>query len=336
LSPRWRSGDLCADVWTRLRAELPLAAYVHLQGWGEPLLHPRIADMVRDVRRAGRRVGITTNGDLLGDAAPWLVAERADLVTISIAGDRGTHEKLRDGSSFEQLLANVGHLARLRRRKRRRPRIQISYLLTLSNAERLPAAVRESARVGADELFVIHLEARPSRQLYELAALGARGAPAAVRAAVEEAAEAAREVGLGFRAPPLVPDEVLTCALDPSRFAFVGWDGRVAPCVHLLLPLRDAIPRWTEQGPVDVEPVVLGQLAERTLEEILTGGSRRRFLAPFEARRAIERRFLAGVIGSWGSDAAERLEHADEARSRALRANPFPRSCAGCPKAAGW
>ena len=35
----WLEGDLSAGLWQRLRPDLRLARHVHLQGWGEPLLH---------------------------------------------------------------------------------------------------------------------------------------------------------------------------------------------------------------------------------------------------------------------------------------------------------
>ena len=65
LAGQWRDGDLGSDTWRRLVPDLALWKHVHLQGWGEPLLHNGLHSMVRDAHAAGCRVGITTNGDLL-------------------------------------------------------------------------------------------------------------------------------------------------------------------------------------------------------------------------------------------------------------------------------
>jgi len=39
LGDHWREGDLSEGVWNVLEPDLPLATHIHLQGWGEPLLH---------------------------------------------------------------------------------------------------------------------------------------------------------------------------------------------------------------------------------------------------------------------------------------------------------
>jgi MoaA/NifB/PqqE/SkfB family radical SAM enzyme len=41
---------------------------VHLQGWGEPLLHRQFFEIVARAKKAGCRVGTTTNGILLDRA----------------------------------------------------------------------------------------------------------------------------------------------------------------------------------------------------------------------------------------------------------------------------
>lgn len=67
------------ETWSRLERDLDLARYVHLQGWEEPLLHPRLPGMVDAVKAAGAAVGLTTNGDLLGPAVEWIVARQVEL-----------------------------------------------------------------------------------------------------------------------------------------------------------------------------------------------------------------------------------------------------------------
>ena len=89
---------LVADAtWDRLSSDLGLARHVHLQGWGEPLLHPRLPEMAKAAKAAGSDVGITTNGDLLEPAIDWIVEERVDQIVFSVAGDDATHADLRAG-----------------------------------------------------------------------------------------------------------------------------------------------------------------------------------------------------------------------------------------------
>ena len=92
----------------------------------------------------------------------------------------------------------------------------------------------------------------------------------------------------------------------------------------------------TEEGTLQVEPVVFGRLADAGLREILRGDARRRFTAPFAERLAAEERFRTAAAGLWGGEALARLEEADLRREEELAARPLPPPCAACHKALGW
>ena len=332
LGDQWREGDLDPESWRRLRSDLELAEHVHLQGWGEPLLHPDVDAMVADAKAAGCEVGLTTNGDLVDGALDWIVTRGVDLVTVSVAGSDARDAGVRDSASSAAAWQAVSALAT---RRRRRPRVQVSYLLTVDNAPLLPSALRDAAEAGADELFVIHLDCTPTAELRRRAAFDGTRLRAGVEQFLDEAAAAARRAGIRYREPARRAEEMLVCALDPRRIVFVGFDGRVGPCVNLLPPVEAAFRRWTEEGVAEVEPVAYGDLHDASLQEILASERARAFVAPFEARCEAERRFLAAQ-GGWGTAALERLERTAEERSEALARTPFPPSCAGCPKARGW
>jgi MoaA/NifB/PqqE/SkfB family radical SAM enzyme len=331
----WREGDLDEATWHRLQEDLDLAPYVHLQGWGEPMLHPRLPEMVASVKAAGPKVGLTTNADRLSEAVDWIVEEGVDLVTVSVAGGEAAHAALRDGSGIGEVWDAIRELSH-RRGRRKRPRVQISFLLTRDGVEELPPAVESAAAAGADEFFVIHLDVTPTRELLERAAFEASGPRENVGRAVAAAESAARSRGIAFRPPPLARQDLLVCASDPLRFVFVGWDGRVGPCVNLLLPMEGPIPRWTESGLRHVEPVVYGCLGEMSLGDILRGEAYRRFTDPFASRLAAESEFLNVARSARGAEARSRLDEADDRREREMFANPFPEPCTGCHKALGW
>jgi len=335
LADCWREGDISEALWRRLIPDLALADHVHLQGWGEPLLHPKLPQMVRDAHAAGCRVGLTTNGDLLGEASSWMVEEAVDLVTVSVAGDVASHPEMRDGSGLRRLWELINALKATRGR-RRRPRLQVSYLLTWKNAPHLPTVVKEAAASGADELFVSHLDCTPSKRLLGLAAFSEGGLRSGMSGFLADAERTAREVGLAYRPPALEPQSLLTCALNPLRLVFVGWDGRVFPCVNLGLPVSGSIPRWHGPSEDRVAPLVYGDLASQSLSDLLKAPTYRRFTAPLVERLAAEKRFLSGLGGAFGSEAIEQLDRADRARDQALAAATFPAECRGCHKQWGW
>jgi MoaA/NifB/PqqE/SkfB family radical SAM enzyme len=336
LGGRWREGDLDEALWKVLEPDLTLAQHIHLQGWGEPLLHPALPRWARAAREAGCTVGLATNGDLLPEAMDWLKRGDLDQVAVSVAGDARINEELRDGSPLDRVLEAAGELARLARCEALNTKVQVSCLLTRPGAPSLPAVVELAAKHGVDECFVTHLDCRPARKFVELAAYCEAGLFEGVASCLDEAKKTARRLGIAYREPVRAGEEVLACALDPQRFVFIGWDGRIGPCVNLLLPVEGPVPRYSEAGETLVEPVCYGRLGEVRLSEALSAGSRRRFTAPFEERLAAERRFLSALELDGGVRALRKLDEADDSRTEALASNPLPVSCAACPKGLGW
>ncbi len=337
LGERWLDGDLSEEHWKRIRADLKHARHVHLQGWGEPLLHPRIESMARDAHAAGCRVGLTTNGDLLVDARDWIVDVPVDVVAVSLAGCDSWNRRLRDESRTEAIFAAVEAVARARGTSRR-PRLHVAFLLVRGNAGDLPEVVRRAAASGADEVLVNHVDFVHAEEILEIAAYADRVVPESDRQAIAEAEQLARNFKIGFRPPALDPQEMLTCDLDPRRMASVRWDGVVAPCVHLNLPITGAIPRATVEGPIEIQPPVLGHLDHGSIGEILDGEARREFTAPLHARCAADQHYREwGLVASgWGVVGIADLDRAYGKLEDSLAQNPFPAACRGCPKTSGW
>ena len=337
LAERWLDGDLSRQAWEVLRPDLVLARHIHLQGWGEPLLHPRLRTMVADAHAAGCRVGITSNGELLDRHRGWIIADGVDVLTLSMAGIGPANARLRGGVEGSRIFETL-RLVALHRGRRRRPRLHIAFLLTRDNATELPEVVRAAAEAGIDAVLVNHLDSTPTRQLRKLAAFRGNGVDPSTRASLEAAARTARRLHLDLRLPALEPQEMLVCDLDPRRIVSVRWDGRVAPCVNLNLPIEGPTPRNTAEEELDVEPPVYGQLSDSSLSHMLGGEGFTAFVKPFRRRVAADRHYREwGLVASgWGVVGLRDLDAAYDKLEGALAENPFPSACAGCPKRAGW
>ena len=336
LAHDWRDGDLQEDVWRVIESDLKLAEHVHLQGWGEPLLHPMLPVWAARAREAGCTVGITTNGDLLDMAMDWILEGNIDLVTVSVAGANEMHKSLRGSSNLDKVLGAAGDLADRSRKRHLRMKVKMSFLLTRVNAPDLLEVIESASRAGLDEVFVTHLDCRTSEFLYDQSAFNGDHLLPEIVDVLKAAALIARRAGIRFRGPALWGEEVLACALNPLHFTFISWDGRVGPCVNLLFPLDDSIPRWSEKGEIRIEPVVYGRLGRSTLAAILSSKVRERFVFPFRERLAAEKRFVSAVDFEPSMRALEALEQAEEKREKALHDHPLPDSCSECPKARGW
>jgi hypothetical protein len=251
-------------------------------------------------------------------------------------GNERINRDLRDGLELGRVLEAAGELAQLARRMSLKTKVQLSYLLTRPGASSVSAVVEMAARFGLDAFFVIHLDCRPTRSLMELSAFSEVGLCEGIPGYLINAKKTAERMGITYRGPTLYAEEVLTCALDPLRFAFLSWDGRIGPCVNLLLPIEGSIPRWSKAGKILIEPVYYGRLGEDRLSVLLSSESRRRFTSPFRERLNAEHTFLSDLDLGAGLQALSKLEKADEVRTAELISNAFPESCQACPKKLGW
>jgi len=103
LSAKWVEGDITFGTYREyIVPHLDLFGLIYLQGWGEPMLHPHLWDMLAIAQQKGCRTGFTTNGNRLQDEQnKKLVDTGVDLISISFAGtEAAIHEYLRTHSDF--------------------------------------------------------------------------------------------------------------------------------------------------------------------------------------------------------------------------------------------
>ena len=337
LSETWRDGDLSQELWDVIVPDLELAQHVHLQGWGEPLLQPRLPEWAAQAREAGCSVGLTTNGDLLSDAMPWLLEGNVNLITISSAGSGERHRALRDGASFEEVMEKARELAAAIKKRKLKIDFKLSYLLTSSNGHELRDAVHMAADVGFQELYVTHLDCPTSAFQLEESAFGEETLPGETLEQLQQAAKDAKKRKLHFRGPTSTGEEVLACALNPVQFTYITWDGRVGPCVNLLLPVEGSIPRITHEGLNRVAPLAYGRLGDASLSELINSKERELFITPLQMRLDADNRFKQEMDQEICELRILRgLEDAKNEREEALQNHPLPSPCAACPKASGW
>jgi MoaA/NifB/PqqE/SkfB family radical SAM enzyme len=337
LSDSWRDGDLSETLWDTLEADLRLAEHVHLQGWGEPLLNDSMPRWAARAREAGCSVGVTSNGDLLAENRGWILEGNVDMLILSAAGSGERHIALRDGASFDRLMEEAARLTAEARERKTRMELKLSYLLTRSNVEELPAAVRAAAQAGFSEVFLTHLDCPTSPYQRDEAAYEGTEMLFDPGPVLKASAKAARRGRIVFREPALEGEEVLACALNPARFAFVTWDGRVGPCVNLLLPVTGSIPRYTGSTVDYGEPVAYGRLDEAPLSQLLESQERELFVTPIRKRLEAEEKFRDGMdLESCDLRILRGLEEAQSDREDVLGGWPLPQPCIACPKASGW
>jgi len=136
---------------------------VHFTG-GEPLLHPRIADMVDGFKRSfpACAVGVVTNGVLLEKKLEDLAQAGADRLSVSInAADASTYVKLCPSNSkedFAAVMAGLDRYVSLKTRKNRRaPELALTVVLTRHNCRQAGKLLDIAAKYKAASLTFIPL-----------------------------------------------------------------------------------------------------------------------------------------------------------------------------------
>ena len=245
------------DTFTKLIDELTDLRELHLQGLGEPLIHPRFFDMVTYAVRKKISVSTSTNGTLLHRrAAERCVESGLQAMHISVDGAQPeTYEAIRPGANFDRVLRNIqGLIATRGRLKNLSPLIRVVMVVMRRNVQELPELVRLTHRLGVDELFVQHLchdfgehslpvQYRPMVDFVEDQTLLAEDS-ALVAHVFQSAREAAASLGLRLRLPNLLPKPhepgtpgPVRCDW-PWRGPYISYHGETMPCCMLSTPDR--------------------------------------------------------------------------------------------------
>src|SRR5438067_1792306 len=105
------------DLFTRVVGEFTGLRHLHLQGLGEPMMHPRFFDMV--AYAADRGISVTTNSNitlLTAGRAERCVDSGLEWLHISIDGATPeTYERIRVRSRFDRVVGNLDHMQEAKR-----------------------------------------------------------------------------------------------------------------------------------------------------------------------------------------------------------------------------
>ncbi|HEV2661356.1 MAG TPA: radical SAM protein, partial [Ktedonobacteraceae bacterium] len=133
---------------------------LHLQGLGEPMMHPRFFEMVEYAAQKGIRVTTNSNVTLLNDRrAERCVTSGLDCLYISIdAATAETYERIRVRAHFERVVANLERIVSARQRLGSvTPRLRIVMVIMRQNLHELPDLVRMAHQLSVESIFVQHL-----------------------------------------------------------------------------------------------------------------------------------------------------------------------------------
>ncbi len=259
--------------------EFPFLPSVFLGGFGEPLSHPGILDMVRQLKLRGAAVELITNGIALDETvARELVGAGLDTLWVSMDGATPEcYAEVRGSLELGRIIENLRALRMIKwHRDVEKPQLGIAFVAMRKNRAELREVMTLGLRLGATRLSVSnvqpHTEELRTEVLYE------RSLDEYVRAFSSLDLPRMDEGGpwnpdvmnlvarYGLR---LDGDGLSTRPFDACPFAEKGsvsirWDGAVSPC----LPLLHTHDAWLGSRKRRITEHNFGSLGGRTLKEV--------------------------------------------------------------------
>ncbi len=117
----------------------PYRPYFGLFG-GEPLLYPRVGEVLALLQRAGCNVDIPTNGTLLDEQAEMLVETAPRRLWVSLDGPEEINDRQRGRGVYRRVLAGIEKLLQARQgRGREFPKVGITLIVTPLNSQHIAA-----------------------------------------------------------------------------------------------------------------------------------------------------------------------------------------------------
>jgi MoaA/NifB/PqqE/SkfB family radical SAM enzyme len=239
-------GELSLQRFIELLDQMPGLQELHLQGLGEPMLHPRFFDMVSLAAARGIRVSANTNLTLLTPArAQRCVDSGLSALSVSLDGaSAAVYESIRLKASFAKVVRNLGRLMQARRDAGSALEVRGVMVLMRHNAHELPALLRLLHGHGVTELLVQRLSSDlqqpelPARYIPIRSYVNEHEIPEAELPTLEALFESSRalaaELGMQLHLPRLRPRATRSSSGPrcdwPWEQLYITAAGQMLPC----------------------------------------------------------------------------------------------------------
>jgi len=220
---------------------------VFFGGFGEPLFHPKIVDMIFRIKSLGMSAELITNGTLLKEEMIKSLID-AGLDTLWVSLDGSTPESFSDirmGAELPSILENLTLLNRLnggRRGFKQHMEIGVVFVAMKRNISELPAVIEIATDIGATRMLVTNVLPYTQEMVNESLYYGSINRNNfnldlplmdMDEALLESIRKSAYKITMTI---PFVNAENLrnSCPFIEAGAGAIGWDGNLSPCLPLL------------------------------------------------------------------------------------------------------
>lgn len=234
----WEDSEaqMTMDTFQRLMESLkdmPSLARVVFTGFGEPLTHPHILEMIRAVRQRDLAVTVGSNGLRLdGQMARDLIRLGVDRLVISVDGVKPETYAGTRGGMLSQILNNIRTLNEAKSQLGSlTPALGIEFVALRSNVDELAQLTGLASRLGASRVLVSNVLPYTEEMRGEIL-YGYEPRPPLSAGSWPVKADAWVMWGI-LELPRMYWGAERRCRFVQDRAIVVGWDGGISPCYAL-------------------------------------------------------------------------------------------------------
>ena len=154
------TGDMDETTFRRVLDTMPESVEtVFFGGMGEPLVHPRITDMVRAVSETGRRTELLSNGSLLdAERSAALLDAGLDMLWLSVDGlEEEKYQSIRKNGHLAVLKEHIFTFNQLRFALPREVKLGVAFVVMKSNVRDLAALPYFASYYRVNEVNISHV-----------------------------------------------------------------------------------------------------------------------------------------------------------------------------------
>jgi radical SAM protein with 4Fe4S-binding SPASM domain len=238
--PKWENNpsfDMSDKLFDLILSEyITFASMVDLRGWGESLMLPDFSKKLTQVRKLGPKIRIaTTLGCGSKDTLDSLIDNDVYISVSLDAIDKQLYESIRQGISFDVMMRNLDYITNnLGKKGTLDENLRLSMTLHRDNIQEAEKMVNFADSKGISHLRIVPVQSYPNNPLL-LKYLKSETIKT-LRKVANLANEKGISLQLGF-APFeefILSGKTYDPCCHPWMYAFIGYDGDIRPCEHML------------------------------------------------------------------------------------------------------
>ncbi|MFQ5457121.1 MAG: radical SAM/SPASM domain-containing protein [Myxococcota bacterium] len=151
-------GNMDMDLFRKIVSDAAAngTTFVYLHAWGESTIHREMFDMVREAKKVGLQVGLSTNCTMLNEERAQAVVDSGlDFIVLSMDGAiKETYEKVRKNGDFEAVRQNITNMLATKARAGRGPFTVLQLIKMTETQAEVDAFTGYWKNMAPDSVFV--------------------------------------------------------------------------------------------------------------------------------------------------------------------------------------